>query len=317
MKSNLFSFGTGELTHDAILAWILDWGNHTKSPLHKLSKDFVYLLTGDEFEINKVDISLEKYNIDILAVINDEIVIVIEDKIDTYARTGQLEKYKKVIDEKYKDKKKFYSYITVGDEPNYDNILKNDYKVIERKELLSLVSKYKKDNEILEDYSAYLSEIEEEFTSYKNEDLSKWKFRGWEGFFKEELNKKFKDGGWSYVPNQRGGFQAFYWNFKEYSYQDKTSYTTYIQVEGHTRDRTKDKIAFKVKVEDKSYRSEIRNYLWNNLKNKIDEISLVQKPKRFGHGLTMTYAEINKFQTKKELSDILELVVAANQKISE
>lgn len=55
-KPNLFSFGTTELTHDAILAWCLDWGNYKTSPLYNLSKDFLKLLTGHKFEINKIKI---------------------------------------------------------------------------------------------------------------------------------------------------------------------------------------------------------------------------------------------------------------------
>lgn len=317
MKPNLFNYGTGELTHDAILAWCLDWGNYKTSSLYNLSKEFIKLLTGHELEINKIEIFQQKYNIDILAIVNDEIVIAIEDKLDTYAGTGQLEKYKKVIEEKYSDKKRFYSYITVGDEANYEDVLNNGYKVIERKELLSLVNQYKKDSEILEDYSAYLSKIEKSFTSYENDNLNEWTSRGWQGFFKEKLNKNIKDGGWSYVPNQRGGFQAFYWGFEEYTYQDKTPYTIYLQVEAQTRDRINDKIAFKVRVQDKNYRSEIRNYLWSNLNEKVDETSLIEKPKRFGSGLTMTFAEINKLETKKDLYRALELAVNAHEQLPE
>lgn len=95
MKPNLFSFGTGELTHDDILAWCLDWSNYEKSHLYNLAKDFLNLLTGHKFEINNIEIFRQKYDIDISAVVNDEIVLVIEDKLDTYARLGQLNKYKK------------------------------------------------------------------------------------------------------------------------------------------------------------------------------------------------------------------------------
>lgn len=220
-----------------------------------------------------------------------------------------------MIEKKYSNKKRFYNYVTIGDEANYEYILKTDYKIIERKELLSLVNKYKEHSDILEDYSRYLSKIENSFNSYRNDDISKWTFRGWQGFFKEELNKKFKDGSWSYVPNPRGGFQAFYWDFKEYSYQDKIPYIIYLQVEGYNRDRANDKIAFKVKMKSKSYRSEIRNHLYNILKNTVKEVSLIEKPKRFGNGLTMTYAEINKFETKKNFYHALELAVDANEQL--
>ena len=41
MKPNLFKFGTSELTHDAILAWCLAWGNYKEEDLYNLSKDFM------------------------------------------------------------------------------------------------------------------------------------------------------------------------------------------------------------------------------------------------------------------------------------
>lgn len=315
MKPNLFKFGTGELTHDAILSWCLYWGNYKTSPLYDLSKDFIELLTGYRIEIEKIEIFPEKYHMDILAIVNNKIVIIIEDKIDTYARTGQLERYKKVTEEKYGDKKRFYSYVTVGDEPNYENILNQDYSVVKRKDLLSLVNKYKKHSEILKDYSEYLSEIEKSYTSYKKEDLNKWTYRGWQGFFEEELKGKFKDGSWRPVSNARAGFQAFYWDFMKCNYQGKTPYTIYLQIEGFNRNRLKDKIAFKVRVDDKTYRSEIRNYLYNKLINIVEEGSLIDKPKRFGHGLTMTYAEINKFETKEDLYHALELVVNTQKQL--
>lgn len=308
MGPNLFNFGTGELTHDAILSWILAWGKYKDRPLYNLSRDFIKLLTNESIEIEKIDIRQQENKIDIMAIINEEIVIVIEDKIDTGAGDGQLRRYKEIVDKKYSDKKRFYSYVTVGDECNYKDIIDAGYRLVERKDLLSLIRKYKKDSKILEDYHAYLSQIEESFNSYKNQDLISWTPRGWQGFFKE-LNKRFKDGSWAYVPNESGGFLAFYWEFNDYMYKDEIAYTIYLQIEqGY-------KIAFKVRVSDEKYLSEIRNYLWDNLKDIIGENSLIQRPLRFGYGKTMTYGEIKDYKTKGDLYNAIQLAEETHRKL--
>lgn len=316
-RPNLFSFGTGELTHDAILAWCLDWGNYKGTKLYDLSVELLELLTGQKLRVDKVDVYLEKYHIDVLALINDEIVLAIEDKIDTYVRTGQLEGYKEVIEREYSDKKRFYSYVTVGDEANYQAIRKNEYKVVERKDLLSLVKRYKKHSEILTDYYHYLLEKENCFNSYAKEELSDWTNRGWQGFFKEKLSQQFTENGWGRVNNQQGGFQAFYWDFMEYNYQGEIPITIYLQVEGSSNNHLTDKIAFKVEVANEQYQSEVRNKLWDYLKNLLDEDSFIGKPERFGKGLTMTYAEIKNFETKDELNYAIDLAVKMQEQLHE
>lgn len=316
-KPNIFKYGTSELTNDAILAWCLAWGNNKISPLYDLSKDFLELLTGHKFELFNIEIVRQMHHIDLLVFVDDEAVIVIEDKLDTYAREGQLEKYRDIIEKKYGDKKKFYSYVTVGDEANYKGIIDKGYRVVERKDLLLLVNKYKQHSEILEDYALYLLEIEESYCSYLNKQLKDWTFRGWQGFFKEELNKKYIDAGWSYVNNKRDGFQAFYWGFKKYSYKGEIPFEVYLQIEGNNREQSMDKIAFKVNVQDKNYRSTIRNYLYGCINILLEENSLIGKPKVFGSGLTMTYAEIKQFETKNDLYYSIKLAVDTYSKLNE
>lgn len=62
----------------------------------------------------------------------------------------------------------------------------------------------------------------------------------------------------------------------------------------------RNKIAFKLRVEEKEYRSEIRNYLWNILKDLSISEEII-RPKRFGNGKTMTFAEIRGYKTKYQL----------------
>lgn len=308
MKPNLFKFGTSELTHDAILAWCLAWGNFKDEGLYDLSKDFIRLLTGQEIEIKKIDICQQKHHIDVLVKVNDEILIVIEDKIDTGASDNQLDDYKKTVKKEYPDYKKFYNYITVGDEDSYLYVEEKGYKIIERKDLLALIKDYKDMNQILSDYYDYLLEIEKEYKSYeKEQDLSKWVWRAWDGFFKEKLALIYKDEnpGWSYVSNPRGGFRAFYWAFADLKYEDKIPFKLYLQVEAVPGNINTTSIALKIWVDDKNYRRDIRNHVWKELEESLDKKSNFQKPKRFGNGKTMTVAEIRNFRTRKELFNVI------------
>lgn len=307
-KPNLFKYGTSELTHDAILAWCLAWGNHKDEGLYGLSKDFIKLLIDQEIELEKVDIFQQKHYIDILVLVNDEILIVIEDKIDTGASDGQLNTYKGVVKEEYPTHKKFYNYITVGDEDSYLYIEKEGYKVIERDDLLAILKDYKDKNQILTDYYDYLLEIENEFKSYeKEQNLSEWTWRAWNGFFKEKLYPMFKNEnpGWSYVSNPRGGFRAFYWAFTELKYNDKIPFNLYLQVEAVPKTINDTIIALKIRVEDKEYRRDIRNHVWKELEKSLDEKSKFVRPKRFGNGRTMTIAEIRDFSTKGDLYNVI------------
>lgn len=308
MKPNLFKFGTSELTHDAILAWCLAWGRFKNECLYNLSKDFIRLLTGQEIEIKKIDIYQQKHHIDILVKVNDEILIVIEDKIDTGASDNQLDGYRKAVQEEYPAYKKFYNYITVGDEDSYLYVEEKGYKVIERKDLLALIRDYKDMNQILRDYYDYLLEIENEFKSYeKEQDLSKWTWRAWNGFFKEKLSLVYKNEnpGWSYVSNPRGGFRAFYWAFTDLKYEDKIPFNLYLQVEALPGNIDATIIALKIRVDNKDYRRDIRNHVWNELEKSLDKEINFQKPKRFGNGRTMTVAEIRNFKTRGELFNLV------------
>lgn len=305
MKPNLFDFATRELSHDAILSWILYWGNYKNSDLYNLSRAFVKLLIGRNVDIDKVEIRLEEDNIDILCIINNKIYIVIENKIDTSEHSGQLDKYKNTIDKKYADMERHYAYITVGDEASYDHIFNKSYIVIERKDLINLVSDYKDKNHILKDYYNFLYKIEEDFNSSDNDDIYKWTYRGWQKFY-INLNKRFTDGSWSRVNNQRGGFLAFYWDFINHKYEDEVSYKTYIQIEDNER------IAFKVEVEGEKYKSEIRNFLWDTVES-LDLAEEIKRPARFGYGKTMTFAEIKDYSTKNELYKMINLAEKAKR----
>ena len=110
MRPNLFSIATKELSQDAFITWLLQWANdkfiQENFELCNAGKEFVKKLLSFKYKIEKKDIKKvnagrQWANIDIWAEINDEYVIIIEDKVNTSEHDNQLERYKKTVEDEY------------------------------------------------------------------------------------------------------------------------------------------------------------------------------------------------------------------------
>lgn len=221
-KPNLFRLATRELSQDGFITWLLQWAddNHIQhdQQLNKTAKDFVRLLLGQtsDFQINKVKAGRQWHGIDIWAEINDEYFIGIEDKTNTGEHSQQLERYKKIATDHYKDKthKLIFVYLKTGNESSSTlNKIKNkEYSIVDRKTILSVLNKRQLTNDIFNDFKEYMTDIENATNSYtKSENItSDW--RAGEGFFMA-LQDKLKDGEWRYVANKTGGFLGFWYHF--------------------------------------------------------------------------------------------------------
>ncbi len=105
MKPNIFSIATKELSQDGFFTWLLKWAapenEKRNSKLFKCAQNFIKLLLSTHNveinEITEVDVRPQWKNIDIWAKINNEYLIIIEDKTFTVEHSNQLEKYKKLL----------------------------------------------------------------------------------------------------------------------------------------------------------------------------------------------------------------------------
>ena len=105
-RPNIFKIATKELSQDGFFTWLLKWADPTNqqynTDLHDCAKKFVELLVSkqinlsDNFKINKVEAGRQWENIDIWAEINDNILLIIEDKTFTKQHSKQLERYKEI-----------------------------------------------------------------------------------------------------------------------------------------------------------------------------------------------------------------------------
>lgn len=112
MKNNLFAYGKSELTHDAIICWLLSWLGGSNPQLNEMSNRFISMMTSKVTAYRKIEIK-QQYNIDnmfldILVILDDKTLILIEDKVDSSEHNNQLNRYKEALRQSYKDFEQYY-----------------------------------------------------------------------------------------------------------------------------------------------------------------------------------------------------------------
>lgn len=282
---NIFSFATSELSQDAILAWLIKWADDTyineDKELCILGKSLIAKLTDlKQNDIHTINVGRQWCNIDIWAEINDDAFLVIEDKTGTSIHDDQLNRYRKIVESEYQDKrsKLFYAYVKTGNEPLSieQTIQEQGYKTINRYDLLLVLNSYKGHNPLVIDYRQHLQKMEDATNNYKNLPVDKWRWYEWQGFYKE-LEKRIVVTSWDYVANPSGGFLGLWWNFIE-----NDEIRMYLQFE-------ESKLCFKIEYEGDSNRSDIRWKYFDILMKVSKEYGVtINKPLRFGAGTYMT-----------------------------
>ena len=247
MKPNLFHFATSELSQDAFICWLLSWADPKFGPsdasLHRLGLAFLgKLLEMCDVPVPSSVISVEVHkqfkSIDILAIVNGQIAILIEDKTGTIHHSNQLQRYRETISTDFPKHVIAPVYFKTGDQCSYEDVRQAGYACFLRKDFISLLEQglaLDIHDSIFSDFRDYLSEIEVRVTDYRRLPVAEWHWDCWKGFF-TELRERLGDGKWDYVANRSGGFMGFWWHWRT---------NKYLQLES-------DKLCFKIEVEDKS-----------------------------------------------------------------
>lgn len=238
MKPNIFTIATKELSQDGFFTWLLQWADSSNaqydSELNAAAADLVRHLVELQFPENnlvveKVTTFRQWYNIDILVEVNDDLAIIIEDKVDTAEHSDQLERYKKIATEYYSEKNRtlVFIYLKTGNESSYtlSKVRNKGFAVVTRKAVLDIFNKRQVSNDIFTAFKEHLVQIEEQTNSFGTLQRITSDWKAAEGFFMA-LQERLNAGDWGYVSNQTGGFLGFwyYWN-------GTTQYSLYIQVE--------------------------------------------------------------------------------------
>ena len=289
-QPNIFDFATSELSQDAMFAWLMSWANpqykDNNPMLNSAAVEFVQLLLNknEDFYINKIEVGRQWQNIDIWAEINDDILLIIEDKVETSEHSNQLERYRQIAQEEYigQNVQVFCSYIKIGNEPDaiLSKIREKGYHTIERNDILSCMGKYCSSHPLLQDYYNHLNNIEMLTQSYQTKLMKDWDWYAWQGFYKE-LEKHLLEANWSYVANPAGGFLGMWWHFEE-----TDDAKMYLQFE-------QSKLCFKITVEEVESRTDIRSKYYTILCDNSIDYPEIKRPERFGTGTYMTIACVN------------------------
>ncbi|MDI9312647.1 MAG: PD-(D/E)XK nuclease family protein [Limnohabitans sp.] len=289
-KPNLFNWATSELSQDAFICWLLSWANYPDNEsLFNTAKYLINQLTENKIDnFEKIEIIRQRYNIDILCIIDKKNAILIEDKTNTKNHSNQLENYLQKLSKDFPRENIFPIYFKTGDQSNFQSINKAGYKLFLRPDFLEILKFGKEQNisnAIFNDFNEYLNNIENSVQSYKLLPVKNWHWDSWKGFY-SALQKQLNDGNWDYVPQKNGGFLGFwwYWLSKEF---DSVKFDYYLQLEHN-------KFCFKLYPYKRDKAELIRNHYRQLLYKKAKEhnINLYQNG-RVGNYMTVAALKDN------------------------
>ena len=288
---NIFSFATSELSQDAMLSWLIQWADpeykNIDSSLHHVACSFLRLLLGQtNYNINSVEVGRQWQNIDIWVEINDNAILIIEDKTNTSIHDKQLERYKDVVEKWYQGKRDqyFFVYVKTGNEPlsKLKEIENKGYRTISRVDIINCLDNYSGNNYLLINFLNHLKKIENATQGFRKLPVIDWDWYAWQGFY-QELECRLSLTSWDYVANPSGGFLGAWWHFTPMEDGEM-----YLQFE-------EQKLCFKIYYEGDRDRSEVRTEMHNRLLSiaKDNNHYEISKPARFGAGLYMTIAVVD------------------------
>lgn len=191
--NNLFDFATSELSQDAVICWCVNWFNDDSNPaLKKMATEIIERIfrkiieKTPDFTFSKIEsVNIKRQlskkvkddgkdvavRIDVLLIINKSIALIIEDKTNTSEHSKQIDRYrdglKKMIAENAISKDELDPsnstiktvYWKTGFYNDYDRAVKANATFF-RSEILSLLTPYRNENPILDDYVSYLESID-------------------------------------------------------------------------------------------------------------------------------------------------------------
>lgn len=239
-KPNIFSIATKELSQDGFFTWLIQWADNSNREFDPLlcdtAQEFVKTLIQKQHDTSNLKIETVKTwrqweKIDIIAEINDEYAIIIEDKTNTGEHSEQLERYRQSAINHYKDKKHklVFIYLKTGNESisSLKKVEEKEFAVFDRRSILEIFNKNEQTrNEIYIEFKEYMTHIESKTNSFAVfENITSDWYAG-EGFYISLQERLQEQSDWRYVANQMGGFLGFW-----YHWNSNDIFSIYIQIE--------------------------------------------------------------------------------------
>ena len=330
MKPNIFDIATKELHQDAFITWLLKYSdkkNEKVDPLlNECGREFIKKLIQTKFpdfkeDIVSVDADRQWENIDVWAKINNKYLIIIEDKTFTSFHSGQLERYQKTANS-WCSKNNYLApvciYLKTGNDSkrNLKKVTDKGFFLFQRQDFLSILNAYENcNNNIFIDFHNRLKKLEQVNNQFENKIIGEWNGNDWQGFF-QFLDREIGLVNWHRVNNPAGGFWNAIINWEQWGI-----FPTYAQLE-------EGKFCFKISTHPEDLeqpstlkRNEVRNKLYRKImeKAKLEGLTEVERPARFGNGNYMTVAMVKRHNWlgKKDSKIDLEQVVQNIKKYQE
>jgi hypothetical protein len=200
-RPNIFNFATSELSQDAFLCYLLSWADDAyyeiDSSLHSVAKKFLEKmldLGGIACSLDSIKIDFikrQEHQIDILVKINQNILIVIEDKTYSKQHSGQLKKYKNYISKSYSGFKTSFIYFKLLPQMNTKLIEDEGFNVMSFDVFKNILNDYEGKNHIVNEFTVYINAFDPEKRRFQE-----WTKENWLMFFnsiKEDLDGYFYD----------------------------------------------------------------------------------------------------------------------------
>jgi len=301
MKPNLFNDATSELSQDAFIAWLLQWASpHCKTydpDLHACASDFtkrlLSLQTSSPDSIKSIKAGRKgdgKKHIDVWAEVNDDLLLIIEDKTFTGKHSGQLPRYRQEANERCErtGRKLVCVYLKTGSESSssLNEVRKEGFAVFSRKDFIESLDCPSVKNDIFNDFRDRIISLEEEESQYPNKNIADWTGPDWKGFYQGLEEQLGRDLGWGIV-NPPGGGQ--FWNATlntpdtDALWDDRC---IYMQIE-------QGPLCFKIcefYEKQSEVRDKIHRIIMECCKGRMD----IKRPQRLGAGKCMTVARVER-----------------------
>lgn len=258
-KPNLFEYATSELSQDAFLCWLFEYGteNNKGDEVYKVAHEFLeaiskQLPTEKRFDENCQILGVKKQynNIDVLIELSNGVNIIIEDKTSAHIHDNQLEKYENRLIKKdgIKKEKIIKVYLKTSD---YVKEEKTADATINRSNIIKIIEFITKNpnNLILRDYYNHLISMQKRKDNWKlkKDCINDWNDSEWIGYLEKEVLSDLKEN-YSYgignVHPRGGVFLACWWS-------EKGQEAPYIYRQIEIKSTKRIRLAFKIENKSK------------------------------------------------------------------
>jgi hypothetical protein len=208
-----------------VLAWSDSRWKNLDPALHGLGTRFVSALLGlhDRASVTngslKIRVERQVSRVNIVAEINNGIVLAIEDRTGGCSHQGNDEAIES-LNWKYPGREVLAISIKTGDQASSTDAVSPGFKPFLPVQFIALLHEDKRllsRNNVVSEFCAFLERRESDIQAWRYQSVTEWTRQStpWIGFF-QSLQTEFADLDWKYVPNAYRGFISAWWNWRSW-----------------------------------------------------------------------------------------------------